>query len=124
MTEPILDPDAILPQSPWRVPGNNTVDGKPYRFFYNPMWSRLGDGSAGPCGTYFYNRSESLNYFWHTFDQILLRPDLLSTFDLSGLRVVTQIGERELLKSQRTDDALSDHLPIVIRLDIESRRPA
>jgi hypothetical protein len=39
------------------------VDRKSYRLFYNPMWSRLGDDSVGPCGTYYYNNSAAANYF-------------------------------------------------------------
>src|SRR5689334_14978738 len=66
-----------------------------------------------------YNTGTPVNYFWHTFDQILLRPELLRNFDPSGLHVVTRVGDRELIRSHRIDDKLSDHLPIVIRLEIE-----
>jgi len=95
------------------------VGGKSYRLFYNPMWSRLGDDSVGSCGTYYYNNSGASNYFWHTFDQILLRPDLLHNYDHSALHVITRIADQELLTSDRIDERLSDHLPIVLRLDIE-----
>ena len=32
--------------------GDRRVGGKRYHLFYNPMWSRLGDDTIGPCGTY------------------------------------------------------------------------
>ena len=95
------------------------VGGKSYRIFYNPMWSRLGDDSVGPCGTYYYNNSSASNYFWHTFDQILIRSDLLQNFDHSGLHVVTHVADQEFLTSGRIDERFSDHLPIVLRLNIE-----
>lgn len=98
------------------------INGRNYPMFYNPMWSLLGDGSKGPPGTYFYNSGHPLNYYWHTFDQLLLRPELLEAFTHENLHVVTKAGDSELLRRNgRIDGSISDHLPIVIRLDIEGR---
>ena len=102
--------------------GGRSIGNRPFQMFYNPMWSLLGDHSRGPPGTYFYNSGRPLNYYWHTFDQILLRPELLTTFENSSVRVATRAGDRELLRDNgRIDNRVSDHLPIVVKLEIEGR---
>ena len=91
-----------------------------YPLFYNPMWSRLGDGSPGPPGTYYRERSSHLAYYWHTYDQVLLRPDLLPAYDASRLHVPTRAGKIRLLGDGVINTRrASDHLPIVIGLDID-----
>lgn len=49
------------------------VQGELCGFSYNPMWTMLGDLGPSPPGTYFYNSSTELNYFWNMFDQVLVR---------------------------------------------------
>jgi hypothetical protein len=97
-----------------------TVNGVSYPFFYNPMWSRMGDGSAGPCGTFYYERAEHVVYFWNTFDQVLLRPELLDCFDFKRLVVPTKAGQTPLVTGDgRPNRKLaSDHLPVVFELDL------
>jgi hypothetical protein len=51
-----------------------TLQDRQHFFFYNPMWSFLGDASSEPPGTYYDWRSEANCYFWNLFDQVLLRP--------------------------------------------------
>lgn len=46
------------------------VQGQQRSLFYNPMWSRLGDGTSGPPGTYYRPASGPLATYWHTFDQV------------------------------------------------------
>ncbi len=97
-----------------------TVLGKSYDYFYNPMWSRMGDESRGPPGTYFLNRSgHVINRFWSSFDQVLLRPDLLPFYDNSHLHVLDQIGSTPLMSNGVPNQNISDHLPIVIDLQTE-----
>jgi len=42
------------------------VNGRSWDFLYNPMWSRLGDESKGPPGTFYYARGDLVSYFWNT----------------------------------------------------------
>lgn len=65
-----------------------------YPFFYNPMWSLLGDATPGPPGTYYYSPSGHASYYWHTFDQVLLRPDLLDVFENRDLHILDTDGEQ------------------------------
>jgi hypothetical protein len=44
------------------------VQSKSRMFFYNPMWGRMGDESQGPPGTYYYNDSSHVSFFWNTYD--------------------------------------------------------
>src|SRR4029077_14128490 len=60
-----------------------------YPYFYNPMWGRFGDTTKGPPGTYYKTTSSLDEYFWHTFDQVLIRPDLIDSFDETKLHVLT-----------------------------------
>jgi hypothetical protein len=100
--------------------GTRLVNGKTYRFFYNPMWNYFGDTSPKPCGTYFYDTGTQVNLYWNVFDQVLIRPELLETFSDENLRIVTQIGSNSLLsKLGRPDSSFaSDHLPILLTLNL------
>jgi hypothetical protein len=93
------------------------VSGKSYDFFYNPMWGRMGDGSHGPPGSHYYSSTEHVAYFWHSFDQVLLRPSLLHEFDDQSLMVLTHIGKESLLKHGIPDKVkYSDHLPLLFSI--------
>jgi hypothetical protein len=91
-----------------------------YPLFYNPMWSRLGDLSPGPAGTYYRAPTTHYGHYWHTYDQVLVRPSLAGCFDAESFEVVTQIGSRELLRDGVPDvDSYSDHLPLVVGFDLD-----
>jgi hypothetical protein len=94
------------------------VQGAAWPYLYNPMWSRLGDDSAGPPGTYFYSSGRMVNHFWHTFDQVLIRPELLALFPNDGLKVITRVGGDDLISTGKISSNFSDHLPICVRLDL------
>jgi hypothetical protein len=100
--------------------GSRIVDDQSYPFFYNPMWSRLGDGSPGPPGTYYHDRSGHVSYFWNMFDQVLVRPDLLAYFATDDVQILTDDGIEPLLtRKGRPDRATgSDHLPLLFRLEL------
>jgi hypothetical protein len=100
---------------------HRTVDGVSRKFFYNPMWGHLGDGTPGPSGTYYYNSATQVNYFWNIFDQVLVRPSLLPYFKNEDIKIITVSGSVSLLRSSGIPDGSvgSDHLPIVLNLDVE-----
>ena len=59
--------------------GTRTVQGREYRFFYNPMWSHFGDAKSHTAGSYFYDSGEHVNHYWNLFDQVLLRLAQVTT---------------------------------------------
>lgn len=90
-----------------------------YDYLYNPMWSFLGDNSKGKVsGTLYYSPSKPLNYHWNLFDQVLIRPSLIASFDNSYLDIITKFSNIDLLKNGIIDNAYSDHLPIKFSLKI------
>lgn len=100
--------------------GSRTVNGKERPFFYNPMWSLLGDASRGPPGTFHRAKGEQVTYFWHMLDQVLLRSELLSAFNVEDLQILASDGHIPLLNPSGVPDPslTSDHLPILFKLDI------
>jgi len=99
--------------------GQRTVQGRACPFFYNPMWGFFGDTSAGPPGTYRYDRSgRPVNYCWNIFDQVLVRPALLDSFKSDRVAVLSSAGDVSLL-SRSGRPTPSDHLPIVFQIDLE-----
>ena len=89
-----------------------------YRFFYNPMWGKMGDASKGPLGTYFYREPELVRYYWHTFDQVLIRPSLLASLPSNHPLVLTEVEGQSLLRPSARPDGkrFSDHLPILFSI--------
>lgn len=98
---------------------NRTLYGKKWHYFYNPMWSKMGDESDGPPGTYYFSGSDVNKYYWNSFDQFLIRPQLIPFYDSASFKVITRVGQTDLLKNSVVSHAISDHLPIVLNLDIE-----
>ncbi|MDQ1328981.1 MAG: hypothetical protein QG641_2267 [Candidatus Poribacteria bacterium] len=96
------------------------IQGKEYPFFYNPMWNFLGDFNSETPGTYYYPNAEHEALFWHAFDQVLIRPDLLSRFDNEDLKILTSDGEISFLNESGIPDknVASDHLPLLFKLDL------
>ena len=97
------------------------IDGQERAFFYNPMWNHFGDHPPNPPGSYYRASSDRTAYFWHSFDQVLLRPDLLDYFQDDSLEILTRIGEHSLVKENGIPDpnAGSDHLPLLLELSIQ-----
>jgi hypothetical protein len=100
--------------------GKRVVQKKEYPFFYNPMWNFFGDASFGPPGTYHYSASTQKVLFWNIFDQLLIRPDLLRSFDNDDLTIITSIEDITFLdkKGFPNKKEWSDHLPIFFRINI------
>ena len=96
-----------------------TVQNRSFPFFYNPMWGYLGDRHSDSAGTFYYGSSEHLAYFWNTFDQVLLRPELVEDFSHDQVQVLTRIGSIDLVKGNgRPDGSVgSDHLPVTLELN-------
>lgn len=101
--------------------GTRIVQGRQYQFFYNPMWSFMGDASPGPPGTFFCSGSEHVVFFWNLFDQVLIRPALLDRFSNMDLKILDSDGRTSFL-SPRTGNpdanVASDHLPLVFNLGL------
>jgi hypothetical protein len=94
--------------------GGRTVLGERRDFFYNPMWSLLGDDTPGPPGTYYYADSAPVAYFWHTYDQVLLRPALAANYQAGDVAILTSVGDSSLLTDRGLPHpAVADHLPVL-----------
>ena len=94
-----------------------TVAGSTYDYFYNPMWSRMGDASNGPCGTLYYRETGITAYFWHTFDQVLLRPELMDRVPDQNIQVLDSLGTLLLVDKTGKMSRCSDHLPLLVELN-------
>lgn len=96
-----------------------SIRGREHKFFYNPMWSFLGTRSGRDVGgSYFYKGSKDLEYYWNVFDQVLIRPSLLPSFDERSLRILSSVRKTPLVTKEGFPDArtASDHLPIIFDL--------
>jgi hypothetical protein len=96
-----------------------SVQGREYRFFYNPMWGHFGDFRDGTAGSYYYDGAQHVNHYWNIYDQVLLRPELATDFKHDHLRIIKEIGGVSLVRPDgRPDTTLaSDHLPLVFEVE-------
>ncbi len=92
---------------------SRTVQRETRAFFYNPMWSHMGDRPTEPAGTYYWPTSVD-QYGWQMYDQVLFRPSLMDVFSDFEVDIVTASAENPLTdKHGHPDkDRFSDHLPV------------
>lgn len=93
--------------------GSRIFQGNKVRFYYNPMWNLMGK-RGNPLGTYYYETDQDDNsFYWYTYDQILLRPELMTDFIWEEFAILDQIDTQCLIKNRRIyRKKYSDHLPI------------
>lgn len=102
----ILDADKALKES-------RIINGDRYKFYYNPMWNLMGKrGNA--LGTFYYaSDQDNLSFYWYTFDQILLRPELIESFLWEEFQIIDCIGGDSLIRNHKIySKRYSDHLPV------------
>lgn len=100
---------------------SRVVQDRTYHFFYNPMWSFMGDASHGPPGTHFYRAAEHACYFWNMFDQVLVRPALLDRFSNADLEILETDGQTSFVSARTgrpNPSVASDHLPLIFKLSL------
>ena len=88
-------------------------NGETIKFYYNPMWNLMGKrGNA--LGTYFFDSDQDDNsFYWYTFDQVLLRPELMDEFVWDEFEIIDQVGGNSLIRNNKIySKKYSDHLPI------------
>ena len=99
--------------------GERQASHRTYPFFFNPMWQFYGDAVTDPPGTYYREAGgDHTAYYWHLFDQVLIRPSLLPYYDAHSTCIVTSVGDTALAGAGLIPDpaAGSDHYPVRIRL--------
>lgn len=101
--------------------GRRRLGRKTYPMFYNPMWSHMGDGWRRPAGTYFFRSANVDRLYFHTVDQVLVRPALVPLLTSQSVRVVTHVGPHRF--ADAADDVplkatASDHLPVHLDLPL------
>ncbi|HRE80194.1 MAG TPA: hypothetical protein PLN52_04055, partial [Opitutaceae bacterium] len=89
--------------------------GKTHPYFYNPMWRFFDEQPLRPNGTYFYNPRNLESIHWHVFDQVLLRPDLVTSLIPGSLKIIDRCGDHTFVDKNSIPD-VSDHLPIAFKL--------
>jgi hypothetical protein len=90
-----------------------------YPFFFNPMWRFFSDATTEPAGTYYREPGgDHTGYYWHLFDQVLIRPSLIPFYQDDSVCIVTAIAGVSLAGTNWIPDRAigSDHYPIRIRL--------
>ncbi len=97
--------------------GSRVVQSRVYPYFYNPMWGFFGDYTRCPPGTYYYGRAKHRMFFWNIFDQVLIRPSLLDKFKNDDVNILDSDGDISLLNNLGRPK-VSDHLPIMFKLDL------
>jgi hypothetical protein len=99
--------------------GSRKVNGKDYPMFFNPMWSQMGDSLDKPPGTYYRRTQDNDCIFFHTIDQVLVRPSILPLFPPNAVKVITADGVDAFTSPQDIPRKAShsDHLPILLRMN-------
>lgn len=109
---------SLMTRSLARERDGRVVQGSERPAFFNPMWQFLTDRGTRPSGTLYFDHTRPINPYWHTPDQVLVRPEL-----------VDRLVEVQVLETDGTDSLVdtatgrpntsngSDHLPLLFRLD-------
>lgn len=125
----MIDPDgfgAMMSRELAELHSSPTMSKPGTRRFYNPVWSHMGRALPAPPGTFYWDEiGDPLNIYWHCYDQLLIRPELLKGFRDEYFKILTLMPADggwvvELIRSKRKhwETRFSDHLPLLFKLEL------
>lgn len=84
----------------------------PRKRFYNPILHYISEDTE-MYGSFYYEDGHMTSY-WYCLDQVLVRKNLVDM--IKHVEYVKKIGNTNLLKKNVPDKNISDHLPLLIKL--------
>ena len=90
-------------------------DGEVYPITYNPALEYLSEANLNQGS--FYRVSGDRTYYWYCLDQVVVDWELADCID--GCRYVRRIGDTELISGTKPYSEFSDHLPLLVSMDME-----
>ncbi len=85
-----------------------------YERFYNPALDYISE-SEQSYGSFYYSSGIG-SLYWYCYDQVLLRKKLIDRF--VGMRYLKKVGETNLIKKVMPNKEISDHLPLLVNINI------
>lgn len=110
--------------------------GKKVKYFYNPMWNKLGDydevnHKEVVPGTFYWVADDAGKFYWNLIDGLLLRPEIMENVPVESIKIITEVtiqstgqiinltnSTPQTYEDSFVDKTYSDHLPIVFTLKI------
>lgn len=88
--------------------------GDSYRRFYNPIIEYINETNQD-YGSFYYGSGNGCLY-WYCYDQLLVRKGLID--NIIDFKYLKQIKQLNLMNRVRPNRKISDHLPLLVELDI------
>lgn len=88
--------------------------GDEYPFLYNPTIHWLSEESEN-YGSFYYS-GDCTSPIWNCYDQALVSPELMDR--IKSYSYLKRIGDRDLVANVRPDSKISDHLPLLVDIDL------
>jgi len=109
--------------------GYRTFQNEGHDYFYNPMWSFMGDQNfeSGldklPGSKYFETTTDSEIVYWNVFDKVIIRPQLINELDLPSITLLEKSGNHQFITNNNGEytfdtNNYSDHLPLTFKIII------
>ena len=114
----LLQPDAfnaMLFKGILRARGSRTWDGESYPFMYNPTVHWLSEDTE-TYGSLYCSSDDGTGPVWNCFDQALVSTELMD--GVKGYSYLKRIGCEDLIAQWRPKREISDHLPLLVEIDM------
>ncbi len=85
-----------------------------YPFLYNPTIQWLSEESEN-YGSIYYS-GDCTGPIWNCYDQALVSPELMDC--INSYSYLKRIGDRDLIAKVRPNGKISDHLPLLVDIDL------
>lgn len=96
------------------------IQGRDTKPLYNPLWNTLGDLTSGPKGSFFYQKSTPVNYFWNIFDQVLFSHHLVESIEDVILIDQLSTGSLADANGMPCKKSASDHFPLYFKINTKN----